>query len=136
MGNFFYNIRILKQGGKLLVCSRSSSYVSPDNVYSCKFCLGFFVKSNMWRHAKRCFFRSNILDSNENLTGHCKMILFVNTEENKLKQREFDTIIVSDMQRDNITRVLKNDELILTVGRLLLSGLRPRRSNYISQKVR
>ena len=85
---------------------------------------------------KRCLFRSNILNSNENLTGHCKMILFVNTEENKLKQREFDTIIVSDMQRDNITRVVKNDELILTVGRLLLSGLRPRRSNYISQKVR
>ena len=73
---------------------------------------------------------------NENLMGHCKMVLFVNTEENKLKQREFDTIIVSDVQRDNITRVLKNDELILTVGRLLLSGLRPRRSNYISQKVR
>ena len=85
---------------------------------------------------KRCLFRSYILNSNENLTGHCKMILFVNTEENKLKQREFDTIIVSDMQRDNITRVVKNDELILTVGRLLLSGLRPRRSNYISQKVR
>ena len=64
------------------------------------------------------------------------MILFVNTEENKLTQREFDTIIVPDMQRDDITRVVKNDELILTVGRLLLSGLGPRRSNYISQKVR
>ena len=120
----------------MLVCRRPSSYVSPDNVYPCKFCLGFFVKSGMWRHVKRYLFRSNALDSNENLTDHCKMILFVNTEENKLTQREFDTIIVPDMQRENITRVVKNDELILTVGRLLLSGLGPRRSNYISQKVR
>ena len=135
-GNFFYNVKILKEGGELLVCRRPSSYVSPDNVYPCKFCLGFFVKSDMWRHAKRCLFRSNALNSNENLTDHCKMILFANTEENRLTQREFDTIIVPDMQRNDITRIVKNDELILTVGRLLLSGLGPRRSNYISQKVR
>ena len=51
-------------------------------------------------------------------------------------QKEFETIIVPDMQRDDITRVVKNDELILTVGRLLLLGLGPKRSNYISQKVR
>ena len=64
------------------------------------------------------------------------MILFRNTEENRLMQREFDRIIVPDMHQDDITRINQNDELIMTVGRLLLSGLGPRRSNYISQKVR
>ena len=135
IGNFFNKVQILKEGGELLVYRHPSLYVSPD-VYSSKFHLGFFVKTDMRRHAKRCLFRSNALGSNENLTDHCKMILFVNTEENGLTQREFDIIIVPDMQWDNITRVVKNDELILTVGRLLLSGLGPRRSNYISQKVR
>ena len=51
-------------------------------------------------------------------------------------QREFDRIIVPDMHQDDITRINQNDELITTVGRLLLSGLGRRRSNYISQKVR
>ena len=64
------------------------------------------------------------------------MILFLNTEENRLMQREFDRIIVPDMHQDDITRINQNDELIMTVCRLLLSGLGPRRSNYISQKVR
>ena len=67
---------------------------------------------------------------------HCKMILFLNTEENRLMQREFDRIIVPDMHQDDITRINQNDELIMTVGRLLRSRLGPRRSNYISQKVR
>ena len=64
------------------------------------------------------------------------MILFLNTEENRLMQREFDRIIVPDMHQDDITRINQNEELITTVGRLLLLGLGPRPSNYISQKVR
>ena len=63
------------------------------------------------------------------------MILFLNKEENRLMQREFDRIIVPDMHQDDITRINQNDELITTVCRLFLSGLGPRRSNYISQKV-
>ena len=133
---FLYNVKILKEGGNLLVCGFPSSYVSLDNIYPSKFCLGFFVKSDMRRHAKCCLFWSSALDSYENLTDHCKMILFLNTEENRLMQREFDRIIVPDMHQDDITRINQNDELITTVGRLLLSGLGPRRSNYISQKVR
>ena len=132
---FLYNVKILKEGGNLLVCGFPSSF-SLDNIYPSKFCLGFFVKSDMRRHAKCCLFWSSALDSYENLTDHCKMILFLNTEENRLMQREFDRIIVPDMHQDDITRINQNDELIMTVGRLLLSGLGPRRSNYISQKVR
>ena len=64
------------------------------------------------------------------------MILFTNKEENKLTKEAFDTIIVPEMNRDEITNVVKNDELILTVGRFLLSGLALRRAVYISQKCR
>ena len=112
---FLYNVKILKEGGNLLVCGFPSSYVSLDNVYPSKFCLGFLVKSDMRRHAKRCLFWSSARDSYENLTDHCKMILLLNTEENRLMQREFDRIIVLDMHQDDITRINQNDELITTL---------------------
>ena len=38
---------------------------------------------------------------------------------------------MSDMQEDNIIRVVKIDGLVMTVNKLLLLRLGPRRSNYI-----
>ena len=39
------------------------------------------------------------------------------------------------MQEDNKTKVVKNDDLILVLCKLLTSGLGHKQSNYISQKV-
>ena len=41
-----------------------------------------------------------------------------------------DPIIKLEMNRDDITKVVKNDELILTVWRLLLSELGLRQANF------
>ena len=68
---------------------------------------------------KRCFFRKDTPDSSGNLTDHCRMILFTNKEENKLTKQAFDTIIVPEMNRDEITKVVKNNEFILTVWEIL-----------------
>lgn len=58
------------------------------------------------------------------------MILFTNKEENKLTEQALDPIIKLEMNRDDITKVVKNDELILTVWRLLLSELGLRQANF------
>ena len=58
------------------------------------------------------------------------MILFTNKEENKLTEQALDPIIKLEMNRDYITKVVKNDELILTVWRLLLSELGLRQANF------
>lgn len=58
------------------------------------------------------------------------MILFTNKEGNKLTEQALDLIIKLEMNRDDITKVVKNDELILTVWRLLLSELGLRQANF------
>lgn len=58
------------------------------------------------------------------------MILFTNKEGNKLTEQALDPIIKLEMDRDDITKVVKNDELILTVWRLLLSELGLRQANF------
>ena len=58
------------------------------------------------------------------------MILFTNKEGNKLTEQALDPIIMLEMNRDDITKVVKNDELILTVWRLLLSELGLRQANF------
>ena len=58
------------------------------------------------------------------------MILFTNKEGNKLTEQALDPIIKLEMNRDDITKVVKNDELILTVWRLLLSELGLRQANF------
>ena len=58
------------------------------------------------------------------------MIIFTNKEGNKLTEQALDPIIKLEMNRDDITKVVKNDELILTVWRLLLSELGLRQANF------
>lgn len=58
------------------------------------------------------------------------MILFTNKEGNKLTEQALDPIIKLEMNRNDITKVVKNDELILTVWRLLLSELGLRQANF------
>lgn len=58
------------------------------------------------------------------------MILFTNKEGNKLTEQALDPIIKLEINRDDITKVVKNDELILTVWRLLLSELGLRQANF------
>ena len=48
------------------------------------------------------------------------MILFTNKEGNKLTEQALDPIIKLEMNRDDITKVVKNDELILNVWRILV----------------
>ena len=69
----------------------------------------------MWGHARRCAFREDG-SSNQNLTDHCKMILFANQESGKVSLEEFDVVVVPDMRKDSITSVVRNDEIIIGNG--------------------
>ena len=48
-----------------------------------KFCLEFFIRVYMWRHAKRFLFRKDTSNFSDNFTDHGQLILFTNKEENK-----------------------------------------------------
>ena len=56
-GNFAYNIAVLEKGnGELLPTKRPSKQqcVKPDQYSPCEFCLGFYIKRDLWKHQKNC----------------------------------------------------------------------------------
>ncbi|XP_070199920.1 uncharacterized protein [Littorina saxatilis] len=58
LGNYYYNCRVLKKNkGKLIPWRSPSEKVNPLCYIPCEFCLGFFVRNELWRHQQRCKFR-------------------------------------------------------------------------------
>ena len=58
-GDFLYNVEILKNGDKngfgLIVAKRPHKREhSPKDYLPCKYCLRFYLKTELWRHGQRC----------------------------------------------------------------------------------
>ena len=56
-GDFLYNVDILKNGDKngfgLIVAKRPQAREhSPKDYLPCKYCLRFYVKTELWRHGQ------------------------------------------------------------------------------------
>jgi len=54
-GNYKHNCKVLQDNsGTLIPMRRPSKHFSPDKFLPCQFCLGFFMKREIWRHRKHC----------------------------------------------------------------------------------
>lgn len=55
MGNYHHNSTVLSTGKGEIIPKRQATYMSKANDYlPCKFCLAMYVKTDLWRHQKRC----------------------------------------------------------------------------------
>jgi hypothetical protein len=66
MGNFNHNMKVLDiNEGELKVVRRppANAKVNPKDYLPCKFCHGFFLDNELWRHAPKCKFRNEETES-------------------------------------------------------------------------
>ncbi|XP_057291533.1 uncharacterized protein LOC130614143 isoform X3 [Hydractinia symbiolongicarpus] len=139
-GDFYQNLKVLELGGELIVYRRPAEgmKVSYKDYVPCKHCLAFLFKDDLWRHVKKCEYRtksrSDDAESEKRCQYQAEMLLFPNRA--KLTDLELEEFVVRRMRRDEITDAVLNDRLILTYGSFLLSGKGARKSNYISQNMR
>ncbi len=113
MGNYHHNSAVLSTGKGEIIPKRQAMHMSTATDYlPCKFCFAMYVKTDLWRHHKRCK-----LQVRENMPGRrkvqtsCSLMLPTDSTISSRLQN-----IIEDMTYDAVTQVIQSDSLILSLG--------------------
>ncbi len=107
MGNYHHNTAVLSTGKGEIVPKRQAMYTSTATDYlPCKFCFAMYVKTDLWRHHKRCK-----LQVRETMPRRLSSSLPMDSTISSGLQN-----IIEDMTYDAVTQVITSDSLILSLG--------------------
>jgi hypothetical protein len=141
-GVYLHNVEVLREeNGELIVCRAPCSGKVRDSkdFLPCPYCYEFFMKRVLSVHCKKCKFRSSDEDddSKKQYVSCARAMLSGSVVEDT---GHIDESLLKDvilrMRIDDITRVVKADQLILKFGMVLLKTLGSRRSLDISVRMR
>lgn len=133
IGNFKYNVQVLKSGGtNIVVAKRPSKLRKVSDFTPCPSCLGFYCKAEMWRHAKKCPSKPAFSDS-KSLISRSKILLMSALEE---KLSPCMKMVQESMQDDNLKTIILKDTLLLQFGEVLVKKYGVHKKNDINQRLR
>jgi len=136
MGVFAHNAKVLRDGqGHFVVAKTSKKVHIVEDYVPCKFCLGFYVARELYRHVKRCGEKGDG-DCSGIATSGRMLLEGAITDSNDLMDRELKRLIVTQMRRDRRSRAAIGDKLIVLFAKGLLRKLGPNRANDIKQRMR
>ncbi|XP_014823286.1 PREDICTED: uncharacterized protein LOC106903805 [Poecilia mexicana] len=113
MGNYQHNCSVLSSGeGQIIPKRQATCEVAATNYLPCKFCFAMYVKTDLWRHLKRCKLRGTEASIvTRRVQTSSSMMLPMNTViSTGLKT------VLQEMTYDNITLLVKADSLIISLG--------------------
>ena len=149
LGNYQHNLRVLEtKCGRLIVMRRTSKSEEIKgeckDFLPCSHCLGFFRRSELWRHNKSCSFKNKETDgdgdienavkqNSRNIQQKSKMLLLSheNPSDSSILRETF-----ASMKADEVTRIAKNDRLIRRYGAHLAERVDKDQLNEVSQGMR
>jgi hypothetical protein len=135
LGDYHNNLEVLRQKqGSLIVVRRPTQVAQYTDYLPCRSCLGFFVKSDLWRHCISCKFSDGTpSDCNWQKQGAMLIAPVIYTAA-CLGPAMVRTL--SAMYRDDISTVVKNDPLILTYGELISRNKKVSQMRCVSARLR
>ena len=141
-GNFLHNYRVMESGeGELIVGREANKEMTLrekiDAYLPCAYCCVMYLKHDLWRHAKRCRFRTADNTTAHSIVGKSRMIVrgALNQDTANVDQK-FRCDILEGMRSDEVTDVVMSDALILKYGADLYLQLGRIRAHDISQRMR
>lgn len=113
MGNYQHNCSVLSSGKGQIIPKRQATHQTTATDYlPCKFCCAMYVRTDLWRHHKRCKLQvGQDRPMKRRVQASCSLMLPMDTTiSNGLKN------ILEDMTYDPVTQVVKSDVLIISLG--------------------
>ncbi|KAJ8311177.1 hypothetical protein KUTeg_011278 [Tegillarca granosa] len=138
LGDYNHNVEVLKSGKGVLIPKYTTRKGDQSRKYQaylpCKFCLGLYVKDELWKHQKRCGCNANDGKNVKNTPIQDGKLLLPPV----LGSKELHRNILMNMKEDDVKEKITSDDLILEYGRRLYEdhGHAIHRHPYISQKLR
>ncbi|XP_056007620.1 uncharacterized protein LOC125653612 [Ostrea edulis] len=134
-GDFQHNYEVLRtRHGTLVTFTRNWNETSADQFLPCQYCLGFFLKSSLWRHTKNCPFAPERKEKYRKVSSQSMLLLPTSTDVSEgLREK-----VLSRMSADEISIAARNDPIIVRVGEKLYQkhGHLTHLYTYVSQKMR
>ncbi|PIK40837.1 hypothetical protein BSL78_22310 [Apostichopus japonicus] len=132
-GNHKHNYEVMEEGkGGLVVVYRPNYEANPNDYQPCCQCLGWYARTEMWKH--RCLFSTKDKDGittkkrvNNVQAGRLLLPPAVNTQVPDLLHR-----ILAGLRHDSVALCIKNDKLIVDLGKKLSFKLAHDEENFNS----
>lgn len=143
-GDYNHNIKVLAQNkGSLILPRRPSTKdhfkYSYDDYLPCKYCKAFCVKNNLWRHQKTCKFQQKTATSKEHRgrpQRDAVLLMESVLPQNKQLNQGYMKNVVSSLHVDEVSNIIKKDDIILRVGDFMYDKHAASQRDYISQTIR
>mgnify|MGYP001793677343 CR=1 FL=1 len=128
LGNHLHNLEVLKSGeGQLKVVYRPKQERGHVvwNYVPCTYCLGYYLKSDLWKHVQRCPLREGKAAVGIRHVELGRALLPVPKDTSKKLWK-----IITSMYDDSVANIIRSDGLIMALGEHLLFKHGHDRSRY------
>jgi hypothetical protein len=138
-GNYNHNMKVLEMNeGELKVVRRPApgTKADPGEYLPCKYCYGFFLGDELWRHAEKCPFKENSEKTASRQMKSSARHMLAAGQFTKGCSKLLSEKVLSKMTYDEVSLIVQGDETILTVGSRMLEKRGTEKAAEVSQKMR
>ena len=124
-GNFYHNEKVRQTGVGEIIPVRRPPHGSDnlvDDYGACPQCLGYFLKTDLWRHAKyRCIAQNKYTEGSnvsrrKGIQLESSILMGKHMSEKGTDMYFLEKMVLSTMHDDDILNIVQNDPLILELG--------------------
>jgi hypothetical protein len=138
-GNFNHNMKVLEVNeGELKVVRRPApgTKVNPGEYLPCKYCYGFFLGDELWRHAEKCPFKEGSEKTASRQMKYSARSMLSAGQFTPGASKLLSEKVLSKMTCNEVSLIVQGDETILTMGSQMLEKRGTEKAAEVSQKMR
>nr|XP_020466964.1 uncharacterized protein LOC109966462 isoform X2 [Monopterus albus] len=136
-GNYAHNAAIMEAGkGELVPCKRPPKEAQGIDFMHCAYCQGLFTRKVLWRHMQTCKLKPGSVGPKPGKNRVQSLCTYTAPVPLKVNQQLWK--VISAMNPDPVTDIIKNDNVILDLGQHLLNkgGMSANNQLYVREKMR
>ncbi|XP_049327921.1 uncharacterized protein LOC125787558 [Astyanax mexicanus] len=136
-GNYIHNATVMESGkGKLVPFKRPPKDEQGNDFMHCAYCQGLFTRKVLWRHMRSCQFKPGSVVPKPGKNRVQSMCTYTGPVPSHISKQLWK--VISAMNPDPVTDIIKTDQAIIDVGQHLLNkgGLSAKNQQYVREKMR
>ncbi|XP_050965197.1 uncharacterized protein rnf214 isoform X2 [Labeo rohita] len=136
-GNYAHNAAVMETGkGELVPYKRPPKEAQGKDFMHCAYCQGLFTRKVLWRHMRACGLQPQSVPLKPGKNRVQSMCIYTGPVPSNMTKQLWE--VISAMNPDPITDVIKNDKVIIDIGQHLLNigGLSAKNKQCVREKMR
>lgn len=136
-GNYAHNVTVMESGkGNLVPRKRPSKEAQGSEFMHCAYCQGLFTRIVLWRHMRNCKLKTGPVNTKPGKNRVQALCAYTGPVPSHISKQLW--AVISAMNMDPVTEIIKNDHVIIEYGEHLLNkcGITLKSQQCIREKMR